>query len=28
VPLAVLKVVDEKLGTTPDYAEGCWMLTE
>lgn len=28
VPLAVLKVVDEKLGTAPDYAEGCWMLTE
>ena len=28
VPMTVLKVVDEKLGTTPDYAPGCWMLTE
>lgn len=26
VPLTVLKAVDEKLGLTPDYAEGCWML--
>lgn len=28
VPMAVLKVVDEKLGTTPDYDSRCWMLTE
>lgn len=28
VPMTVLKAVDEKLENTPDYADGCWMLTE
>lgn len=27
VPMTVLKVVDEKLGITPDYDDRCWMLT-
>jgi hypothetical protein len=25
-PLPVLKRVDEKIGSTPEYAPGCWML--
>lgn len=28
VPMTVLKVVDEKLGTVPDYDSRCWMLEE
>lgn len=28
VPMTVLKVVDEKLGITPDYDDRCWMLEE
>lgn len=26
MPMAVLKQVDEKIGSTPEYAPGCWML--